>query len=96
MEKLNKPVVFTVTGIKEALNQPHKHYIAKNEAVKNILSLLKDAEYVKPVKSSKDKQFIYHYFRTFVGGEESFIVVRESTFTGQINFYSIVDKLKED
>lgn len=30
VEKLNKPVVFTVTGIKEALNQPHKHYIAKN------------------------------------------------------------------
>ena len=43
---IKNPVEFTVSGIKEALNQPHKYIRAKNEAIYNLIDLLKDAEYL--------------------------------------------------
>jgi hypothetical protein len=38
-KELGKDIHFTNTGIKEYLNQPHKHYYEKNELIKNIESV---------------------------------------------------------
>jgi len=39
--------------------------------------------------------FIFHYFRTSINNEESFIVVKEIKKEGRFIFYSIVDKIKK-
>ena len=42
-----KHITITVSGIKEALNQPHKHYFEKNEAIKEIENQLATSTFVK-------------------------------------------------
>ena len=43
-------VIFTMTGIKEAINQPHKYFIEKNKAVVNVIELIEKGEYIKCVR----------------------------------------------
>ena len=91
--KIKEDINFTVTGIKEALNQPHKHIVEKNEAVKNIKSLIKDSEFVKMDVDIKGRDIEYYYLRTIINKEDSFIVIKRQD---NINsFYSISDKIKE-
>lgn len=92
---LGAPVSFTTTGIKEALNQPHKYILEKNEAVRDIAGLLKTAEYVRFDPDIKNNQMVkgYHYFQILIKGEPSYVVIRELA-TGELVFYSIVEKLK--
>ena len=40
------PIEFTMNGVKETLNQPHRYVRAKNEALRNILSLLQNGTHV--------------------------------------------------
>ncbi len=40
-------VTITVSGIKEALNQPHKHYFEKNEAIRDIANQLSSSTFVE-------------------------------------------------
>ena len=96
MAGLDKPVSFTSTGIKEALNQPHKFLLEKNEAIRHIESLLKNAKYVRTAPDVKGRNFKYHYFETEIAGKSSFIVIRENTDNKLTDFYSIVEKLKSD
>ncbi len=90
---IEKPIGFTVSGIKEALNQPHKFIIEKNDAVKNIESLIKNAEFLKTDFDYKGRDFKYHYLKTKINNEDSYIVLRETQ--KETSFYSIVEKLKE-
>lgn len=92
---LEAPVSFTSTGIKEALNQPHRHLMEKNEAVRKIERLLGTAEYIRFDPDIKDNQMVkgYHYYRIDIGGDSSYVVIRELT-TGELVFYSIVERLK--
>ena len=92
---MQSPVSFTSTGIKEALNQPHKHILEKNEAVRNIVGLLETARYVRTDPDTKDNQMVkaYHYYQIEISNEPSFVVIRELS-TGELVFYSIVEKLK--
>ena len=92
---LGAPISFTSTGIKEALNQPHKHLLAKNEAVRNIESLIKRGKYVRFDPDVKGNQMVkgYHYYQIEINGEPSYVVIRELK-TGELLFYSIVEKLK--
>lgn len=92
---LGAPISFTSTGIKEALNQPHKHLLAKNEAVRNIRKLMETAKYVRTDPDVKGRNFKYHYFEIEIMGEPSFVVIRENTDNRLIDFYSIVEKLKK-
>lgn len=93
---LDKPVSFTSTGIKEALNQPHKHLLEKNETVRHIVSMLKEATYVRTDQDVKGRNYKYHYFETKIAGEPSYIVIRENMDNKLVDFYSIVEKLKSD
>lgn len=89
---LEKEIGFSVTGIKEALNQPHKHLMLKNEAIKNIEELIKSAEYIGSSNDNKGRTTIYHYLKIYIAGEESFIVLKENG--NGVYFYTITDKIK--
>ena len=88
-------LTFTMRGIKEAINQPHKHYLEKNLAIRDIQSLLRGAVLVKEEQDLHKEEYHYWYLRTYICDEESFIVLRENRFTRITDFYSIVDKIKE-
>ena len=96
VQGIQNPVEFTSNGIKEALNQPHKYVRAKNEAVYNLINLLKDAEHVleRPDEKGNPMVMKYHYLRIRIADEDSFAVIRELV-DGRCQFYSIVEKLKK-
>ena len=93
---IKNPVEFTVSGIKEALNQPHKYIRAKNEAIYNLIDLLKDAEYLMERLDEKGNPMVlkYHYLRIKISEHDSYAVVRE-LIDGRCQFYSIVERLKK-
>jgi len=89
-------VAITVSGIKESLNQPHKHYYHKNELIKNIEEALINSVYLESkIDSTGDQNNVFHYMKTMVNGEESYFVLRETKKDGMIILYSIVDKIKK-
>ncbi len=91
--ELEKPVTFTSTGIKEAINQPHKHYDAKNESIFQIIELIQSGTYIKSEKDTKKRFKCFHYLEVEIKNEKSWVVLREK-FDGTIDFYTIVDFLK--
>lgn len=97
-KKVNKEEVgqieFSMSGMKEALNQPHKHQFDKNIALYNIEKLIKEALFVKTENDIKGRNFKWHYLETSIAGEVSYIVIREDLNMKTKTFYSIVDKLK--
>ena len=96
LEKYNLDVVFTNSGIKEALNQPHKHQFHKNEAIRKIIELLKSARLIKKEPdTSGNLNYEYYYLETKINNEPSYIVLRKTKKEEKIVFYSIVDHIKE-
>ena len=92
---VGKKIIFTMNGIKEAINQPHKLYNEKNNAIFNIVELIKNSKYIKSTNEQKENPMIkqYHYFEIKIKNECSFIVIRERK-DGVCSFYSIVEKCK--
>ena len=90
------PVEFTMNGIKETLNQPHKYVRAKNEALRDIVELLKEGTHIKECPEEKGNPMVrkYHYVKIDIRGEASYAIIRELT-DGRAQFYSIVEKLRE-
>lgn len=89
-------VTLTSSGIKEAINQPHKHYYRKNETVRNIEKVLISSTFVETQTGKRgDGNILFHYFKITINGEDFFIVLKETKKEGKITFYSIVDKLKK-
>jgi SPP1 gp7 family putative phage head morphogenesis protein len=91
--KIEKPIQITNQGIKEALNQPHKNILEKNDAIKEIPKLIKESEYVGKRYDEKRATW-FSYLKTSVKGEDSWIILKENQ-GGDLIFYSIVDKIKE-
>lgn len=93
---IKNPVEFTVSGIKEALNQPHKYIRAKNEAIYDLIDLLKEAEYLMERLDEKGNPMVlkYHYLRIKISEHDSYAVVRE-LIDGRCQLYSIVERLKK-
>jgi Large polyvalent protein-associated domain 3 len=88
-------ITFTGRGVKEALNQPHKRLYHKNEAIKDIESALMLSEFVKSVSDNTgDINYVYHYLKTTINEDESFIVLKEIKKEKRAIFYSIVDNIK--
>ena len=75
VQGVQKTIEFTMNGIKETLNQPHKHMLAKNEAIRDIVSLLENSEHVlermddkgNPMVLNRDcrKRIVCRYQRTY-------------------------------
>lgn len=85
-------VCITATGIKEFLNQPHEHYFAKNELVKDLPNLIANATYLGVMKNHKGNENItaIHVFRCKLSGDKSYLLAREDLI-GEVSFYSISD-----
>ena len=88
--ELNNNINFTMTGLKEYLNQPHEFYYEKNEMIKDIQNIFKKSEY-KGYNKYMEK--ISHIFETEIKGEKSWIIANERK-DGKITFYSISDSNK--
>ena len=93
---IQSPVEFTMNGIKETLNQPHKRPSAKNMALMDIISLLKEGTYIKECPEEKGNPMVkkYHYIKIEIASEPSYAIIRELK-DGRAQFYSIVEKLRE-
>jgi hypothetical protein len=86
-----RPIEFTGGGIKEFLNQPHKHFYDKNELIKEMPDVLVKAEY-KGVTQYKNR--ISHIFEIEIKGDKSWLIANEEEKKDRINFYSISDSEK--
>lgn len=75
------------------MNQPHKYILEKNEAIKDIINLIKNAEYIRTDKDSKGRNIIYYYLETIIKKEISFIIIKKEA--NRNSFYSITDNLKK-
>jgi len=88
---------FTITGLKEAINNPFSAYEDKLNIFDNLADILKAAKYegsVPNTKLTKKTDIIkYHYFDVTIGSEPAFLVVSEDKF-GKKTFYSITEKRK--
>lgn len=87
-------ISFTSSGIKEALNQPHKFQFEKNQAIYRIRELIAESKYVKQVPDGKGRPLSWHYLETTIGNEKSWLVVREDEKMRTKTFYTIVDHIK--
>ena len=79
-------------GIKEFLNQPHKHYFEKNELIRNLQKVLEEAKYLGVAEYHKNNPDIVqsHLLSIILEGEPSWIIAREN-IKGEIDLYSITD-----
>ena len=85
-------IYISMAGVKEWLNQPHKHYAEKNEALLSLSTLLKQSEYLGSMPDPKRREYILtgHIFKTEISGEDSWIIVTETTW-GECMVHSISD-----
>ena len=88
--ELGNNINFTVTGIKEYLNQPHRYYFEKNQMIKNIQNVLRKSEY-KGFSNYMGR--ISHIFEIEIKGDKNWIIANERE-DGKITFYSISDSDK--
>ncbi len=85
-----KPITISNKGIKEWLNQPHKHLAAKNEILAGIADVIKNSTYLGSGVDIHNASMAVHLFETMVGGEKSWVVVRELP-SGECRIHSISD-----
>lgn len=85
-------IYINMSGIKEWLNQPHRHYAEKNEALINLTSLLYESEYLGAVPDPKGRDYIKmgHIFKTSIAEETSWIIISE-TIWGECMIHSVSD-----
>ena len=83
-------IMFSVSGIKEYLNQPHEFYHEKNELILDILNVLIRSDYLGFVIFKERKS---HVFETDALGKSSWLIANEYKGRGII-FYSISDNPK--
>lgn len=81
-------------GIKEFLNQPHKNYFTKNEAVRYLPELIQSSRYLG-INTSYKKPGLRnsHIYETEIDGEKSWLIIREYD-NGDVLFHSISDNPK--
>lgn len=85
-----KPITISNKGIKEWINQPHKHLAAKNELLTGIAHVIKNSIYLGCGVDKHNASVTVHIFETVVGGEKSWVIVRELP-SGDCRIHSISD-----
>lgn len=86
----DKEIHITGKGIKEWINQPHKYYLEKNEALLDVERILSDSKYLGCGTDVHDSSVTVHLFETEIKEESSWIIVREFN-NGKVNLHSISD-----
>lgn len=90
-DTFGKGIAFSKKGIKEWLNQPHKHAAEKNEMLLRIKEVIKEASYVGYGPDRHNESITVHLFETQLKGDKTWIIVREM-FDGEVRLHSISDK----
>lgn len=90
---INGDIRLTKRGIKEWLNQPHRHYEEKNEMLAHIGDTIKNAKYKGWVTDIHDSHARAYILETEVSGDKSWIIIRE-TPDGILTLHSITDSNK--
>lgn len=81
-------------GIKHFLNQSHDNIIEKNLIGMDLETVLKTSKYIKSAPDSKGRRnFAYHYYKVD-GRKDMFIVIREVLATKEMQFYSVVQRIR--
>jgi hypothetical protein len=92
-EDFGKTVSLTRKGIKEWTNQPHMHYMEKNEMLLRIDKVLKSSRYMGSGPDEHNASIIMHLFETEIEGDKTWIIVREMS-DGTVRLHSISDSRK--
>ncbi len=87
-------IYINVSGIKEWLNQPHRHYAEKNEALLNLPKLMQESEYLDSVADPKGRDYIVasHLFKSKIAEADSWIIVNE-TIWNEFLIHSVSDNI---
>lgn len=92
---IEKEITISNKAIKEWINQPHKHYVEKNNAILNIAKIIKEADYVGTLPDKHQPQAIVHLLETYsIMGEASWLIIREYPSSEAISLHSITDSEK--
>lgn len=86
-------ITLSKKGIKEWLNQPHKHYESKNELLLKIDEIISTSKYKGSLPDVNNNSISAHLFETTIDGDLSWIIVR-LTPEGIARLYSITDSDK--
>lgn len=79
------------SNIREWLNQPHKHYVEKNEALLRIKEELQDkAHYLQAIPDKHNPEVKAHIYETEIKGDASWIIVKEFP-NGDVLVYDMTD-----
>lgn len=90
------PILITMRGIKEYLNQPHELYFIKNELIKELPLMIEQSQLIisKAHIDASNPDIIHdHIYRTSINGRISYLIVWESK-SGRYTFHSISDSEK--
>ncbi len=89
-------IYINVSGIKEWLNQPHKHYAEKNEALLQLPELVLSSEYLGAEPDPKGRDYIVasHIFKTQIADDRSWIIVNENIWN-ECWVHSISDNIPD-
>ena len=89
-------IYINMSGIKEWLNQPHKHYAEKNEALLQLPELLMESEYLGSEPDPKGRDYIIasHLFKTQIANDNSWIIVNE-TIWDECWVHSVSDNIPD-
>lgn len=89
-------VKFSVKGIKETINQPHKYIVEKNLTLFDIEEILQNAVFIKSMVDEKTPaNNLFHYFEIQIKGENSYLIVKETQHDKKKTLYAIVDAIKK-
>lgn len=91
------PIKITSAGIKEFLNQPHEHYFEKNELVKDLPKLIREAKYIGEIEGKPGRTNILatYALEVEIKGDKSWLIALK-TSEGDIVLHSISDNLVLD
>lgn len=89
-EDFDKDIHISKSGIKEWLNQPHKHYEEKNRLLLSMKDVIRDSKYRSWLPDEHNASIKAHLFETTIRGDKSWIIVREFQ-DGKVLLHSITD-----
>ncbi|MDR1544843.1 MAG: hypothetical protein LBS50_10670 [Prevotellaceae bacterium] len=73
-KKFGEPIKFSNGGIENYLNQPHEDYFVKNEMIRRIEAILKNAEYLG---QTRQKGKISYIFSVKIKGKENYLIANK-------------------
>ena len=62
----------------------------------DIVRLIQEAEYIGGKLDDKGRNLMFHYFKTEIAGDPSFIVIKEDLNIKKASLYTITDKSRSE